>query len=170
MNVFLIGDINCGKSTIVDAFINEFKGNIRGFKTIRAKTDLDDFFGIYMLDICNPNQELSTKNKVGDCKEDKSLICYEDVFVTLSLNALSNYKEANLIIMDELGILENKCHEFQKKVYECLNSDINVLGVIKQRKSIFLDNIRNRSDVKIIDFSMFKNTDVLNILKEIFDS
>lgn len=168
MNVFLTGVINCGKSTTIDAFMYEYKGKMVGYKTIRYKTHLDDYHGIYLLDISYPHQKLSIDTKVGDCNKDQTLVCYKDVFEKLGEKALSNYKDADIVIMDELGTLENECYNFQKKVYECLDSDIDVLGVIKQRKSPFLDKIRNRKDVHIYNASMIDNRIILEELKDIF--
>ncbi|MCK5130051.1 MAG: hypothetical protein KAQ68_09370 [Clostridiales bacterium] len=168
MNVLLIGEINCGKSTIINAFLAEFEGSIVGYKTIREKTQLDDFFGIYLLDINNLDQKLNSDNKVGDCFEDKTLFCHKDVFERLGIKALKNHENTNLVIMDELGVLESKCNLFQSQVHQCLDSKVNVLGVIKPRNSPFLDSIRSRPDVKIIEVSKANNTEVLDTLKEIF--
>lgn len=168
MNVFLTGEINCGKTTIIDEFLSDYKGKIVGFKTVKEKTHLDDYYGIYMLNINDTNQKFTSVNKVGECNKDKSLICYKDVFEKLGINALKDYKSSDMIIMDELGVLENKCELFQQIVHMCLDSNVNMLGVIKQRNSSFLDNIRNRKDVNIIEVSKANNIAVLNTLKDLF--
>ena len=168
MNIFLTGKIDCGKSTLINRFIEDFKGSLAGYKTIRAKTDLDDFFGVYLLDINDASTILDKTNKAGDCFEDKSLICYENVFNTRGTKLLGNYHKSDLVIMDEVGVMERNCAAFLDKVIEVLNSDTNVLGVIKQKDLSFLNAIRERRDVRIIEVNGLNNDEVLQELKNLF--
>ncbi len=49
--------------------------------------------------------------------------------------------------MDELGFLEDNSNKFKEKVFEVLNSDKNVLAVIKEKKNKFLNEISNLGEV-----------------------
>lgn len=168
MNIFLTGKINCGKSTIINQFQDNYSGSICGYKTVRAKTCLDDFFGVYLLDIKDSDNSLDLENKVGDCFENKSLICYENIFNSLGVSILENYQHTSLVIMDEIGVLEKDCERFKKMIIECLDSHTSVLGVIKQKDSIFLNYIRARNDVLVIEVTPLNNQDVLKELIRIF--
>jgi nucleoside-triphosphatase len=48
--------------------------------------------------------------------------------------------------MDELGRFELKAFEFQKKVFEIMDSPKPVLAVVKDEHNEFLDKVRNRKD------------------------
>jgi len=168
MKIFLEGNINIGKSTIINTFLTEYKGKIAGFKTVREQTALDDFFGIYLLDINDKKCSLTIENRAGDCFEDKSLFCYKDVFNIYGVELLNNYIDSDLIIMDELGILEDDCDLFKDAVIRCLDSDKNILGVIKNKSSEFLDGVRNRKDVQIIKVTHENRDIVLSELRQIF--
>ncbi len=71
------------------------------------------------------------------------------VFNEIGVKLLTNIDNADIVIMDELGRFELTAYQFQQKVYEVLNSDKPVLGVIKDESNPFLDKIRNRKDVQI---------------------
>lgn len=150
MNIFLTGEINIGKTTIIQKFLETYSGSIGGFKTVRIDTDEDEFFGVYLLDIKSEGECFSKQNKVGDCFPDKSLISYEEVFETLGVEILTFVRYPSLIVMDELGKLEENAIKFQKKVHECLDSSTDVLGIIKKKHNDFLDSIRDRDDVTIL--------------------
>lgn len=168
MNIFLTGEINCGKSTLLNEFLSDYKGTIGGYKTLRINTDEDVFFGIYLLDINEPPIKLDSENRVGDCFPDKSLVRYEDVFNTLGVEILSDLDDCDLIVMDEVGILERDCEPFKQKIFDCLDSAIHVLGIIKKKDSPFLNEIRARQDVIIVEITGYNNNQVLNKLKKIF--
>jgi len=155
MNILLTGEINTGKSTIVNRYLQTYSGTVGGFRTIRIQTDDDAFFGVYILDINDKEKILSKKNKVGDCFADKSLVRYCEVFDTLGIKVMTFNNLPNLIVMDELGVIEKNSFCFQKKVHECLDSNIPVIGVIKNKQDPFLDSIRQRNDVKLINVDKY---------------
>ncbi len=168
MNVFLTGEINCGKSTLINGFLAEYKGRVSGYRTIRAKTHLDDFFGIYLLDINDSVQNMNAHNRVGDCFADRSLICFENVFNTIGVNLLDGYEESDIVIMDEIGALEKDCKLFTDKVFEVLDSETSVLGVIKQKDTPYLNKIRRLDDVKIIEVTGANNKEIAAELRKLF--
>ena len=168
MNVFLTGDKNSGKSTIIDDFLSKYQGAVTGIRTIREKTDLDSFFGIYIFDVNDKNKKFDVKNRVGECKPDKSLTCFCDKLATLTLSYLKDYKKSDIIVFDELGNLENDCIIFQKKVMECLSSDVPVLGVLKKVDLSFINKIRKRDDVRIIEVTQENRDTVLSELTHLY--
>ena len=168
MNVFLTGKINCGKTTLINKFLADYKGRVSGYRTIRAKTHLDDFFGIYLLDINESTENMNKKNRAGDCFEDRSLICFDNVFNTIGVKLLEGYSESDIVIMDEIGALEKDCTLFTDKVFEVLDSKTDVLGVIKQKDTPYLNKIRLRDDVKIIEVTGTNNDEIESELKYLF--
>ena len=80
------------------------------------------------------------------------------------LNDCLNSKP-DLIVMDELGVFENKAYLFQEKVLDCLNSQIPVIGVIKDKSSPFLDLLRKRDDAIFIRVTKENRNKMKGILK-----
>ncbi|MDP8215053.1 MAG: nucleoside-triphosphatase [Candidatus Euphemobacter frigidus] len=56
-----------------------------------------------------------------------------------------------LIVIDEIGNMEIISLRFQKAVIACLESPQPVLGVIKAGRGPFVDRIKSRPDVEIIE-------------------
>lgn len=166
MNIFLTGFKNAGKSTVINEFLKTYKGTVGGFRTVLKKTSIDDFCGIYMIDITQDDVPFGYDNRAGSCTPERKPIGYDKVFETVGVKSLSFSTMPNLIIMDELGVLENECENFKAKVIECLNSKADVLGVIKSKSSDFLDEIRARKDVIIIDVHNCDAKELLFKLKE----
>ena len=55
-----------------------------------------------------------------------------------------------LFVIDELGYLESACIPFQKAVEKLLDNS-HVLAVIRKQSTEFLDSIKSRADVLLID-------------------
>lgn len=151
MNILLTGDINAGKTTVIDKVLTQYTGDVCGFRTVREKTEYDDFYGVYLQDIRDAHSELQIYNRVGSCKPDRSLISYETIFETLGVKLLTFDRLPNLVVMDELGVLEENCSIFQQQVLHCLDADFDVIAAIKKRNSVFLNTIRERKDVIILE-------------------
>ena len=150
INIFLTGKIHVGKSTIINKLLADYSGSVGGFRTLPffQQGRLNGFYFVPLL------KELVPKELpfIGRCLEDDSWEGYHavfDHFGTRVLNACLQHP-AGLCIMDELGFFESNAEQFQKKVFEVLNSQIPVLGVIKQADNAFLNAIRIRGDVEII--------------------
>lgn len=151
MNILLTGDINAGKTTVIDQVLAQYWDDVRGFRTVREKTEFDDFYGVYLQDIRDTRGRLQIHSRVGSCKPDRSLTSYDTVFETLGVKLLSFDKLPNLVVMDELGVLEENCPLFQQKVSCCLDANFDVIAAIKKRNSLFLNIIRERNDVVILE-------------------
>ncbi|MBN2088181.1 hypothetical protein JW964_01130 [candidate division KSB1 bacterium] len=72
-----------------------------------------------------------------------------DVYGKLILTeALQNHQ---IIVMDELGFMEENAFIFQEMVIQCLDAETLVLGVMKPIRTDFFQKIRERSDVEVIE-------------------
>ena len=92
---------------------------------------------------------------------------FVETFDTKLVSILDNsLKKRNFIVLDELGFMENDIEPFTSKVYELLDSDKPVFGVLKDYNCNFLNNIRSRDDVIVIKITE-ENRDI--ILDRIID-
>ena len=84
--------------------------------------------------------------------EDRSLQCgpddraYPECFDTHGVETLAFDAPPDLVVMDELGIMEKEAHGFQKRVLEIMESDLNILCVIKNKSNPFLDQVKEKAD------------------------
>lgn len=151
MKVLLTGEIQVGKTTIINRLLQELQLTPSGFRTLRQIIAgkqvgfvMKDLTGIVPAD-CHP---LYIAKGGAQGYWEPVIDTFEDWGVKILQESLASPKD--LILMDELGHFESTAFTFQQKVQECLSSPIPVLGVIKQRSTPFLDHIRSRDDVHII--------------------
>lgn len=146
-NIFLTGEKQIGKSTIINRIIQDFSGKICGFKTLLEKNEHRQFY-FYSL-----NSNFRIDEKVYICKKSSNnkLEGISESFDKTGVEILRDCinSSQNIIIMDELGTFENDAYKFHEAVYECLNSKYPVVGVIKDKSSLFLDTIKKRKDVEV---------------------
>lgn len=166
MNILLSGERNSGKSKLINEFLKSCSRTSGGFKTVRIKTQIDDFSGIYLIDLSKPETALTAQNRAGTCTPSRQPISHEHIFETVGAKALSFIELPDLIIMDEIGVLESECTKFKQKILECLSSPADVLGVVKKKNSDFLNSIRAREDVLILNVNSNNHKQIMSLLKE----
>ncbi len=147
-NIFLTGEIQVGKSTIINGILENYHGRVGGFKTLPFRTGEGP--RVFVMRGVEPDCENNSPHYI--CRDDNGIpVPIVETFETYGVSLLRNGREANvdLLLMDELGVFESRAKTFQKEVLKCLSSPIPVLGVLKAKHSEFLDNIRSRNDVQI---------------------
>ena len=160
MFYFLSGDSGVGKTTAIRKTIKllDLRGPlvVGGFFT--WKGDCGDPC-VYMRPACsNESGEIyqvaawnEAKGKmVGDCS----------AFDEVGASILARSKDADLIIMDELGYLESDALVFRNAVSDVLGGDVPVLGVLRLGSVPWLDAIKRNSRVVSIDVNK-ENRDAL---------
>ena len=169
-NILIRGKPRSGKSTLIqklEALLKQKNKVIGGIITpeIREKSRLG--FGI--IDIMTGEKGiLSHINQHEGPKVSKYGVNLEDlnsIGVKGIKNALA--KNADVIIIDEIGKMELISKEFQTIVWEALNQQ-KVLGTIGQISHPFITKIYQRQDLKIIDLTIQNRETVLNDLKKLF--
>ncbi|WP_434510364.1 nucleoside-triphosphatase [Desulfitobacterium sp. AusDCA] len=164
MHIFLTGEIQIGKSTVIAktlALLNVIPG---GFKT---------YFG--------PDRGCSDKLLYMNSAAGSKLFKEENVIVRFSKGQppqvlaekfdtygteliRSARANSNLIVMDECGSLERDALVFQKEIMDTLEGSIPVFGVIKLASSGWTDRIRNHSKVKLITVTKENRDDLPQVL------
>lgn len=86
-----------------------------------------------------------------------------DVFDSFGSKILEQARErAKLIVMDEIGVMEQTAYNFQQQVLACLGARHPVLAVLKAKPNSFLAQLKARSDVRVIQINR-KNRNKLEI-------
>ncbi|NLC38339.1 MAG: hypothetical protein GX779_03595 [Clostridia bacterium] len=149
-NIFLTGEKQVGKSTLINRVLKNFSFRTYGFRTMpyfqqKALTG-------FLMESLRPAITYPKKPFISRKLEDGSWISYPQTFEEFGTSILLDCLESkpDLILMDELGFLENDAPLFQETVLKCLSSKLPVLGVIKAVSTPFLDAIRARDDLLIL--------------------
>ncbi len=147
MHVFLTGPKQVGKSTLLNAILASFSGKLGGFRTVRLHSYLP---GHYTVHLFSPHEEPKPT------EENLLFVCGKpgadtiDRFERLGCAALRSSVEADLLLMDELGPHETEAAGFQEAVWNAVEGEIPVLGVLQEADSAFLKKIARHPNVFLL--------------------
>ena len=164
-NLFLTGKIGVGKSTILKNALKEFDISIGGYITKRI---FDGYYRKYMVKSLYDSNEEYTIVRVDsrDNSKEGFISSFENGVVSILDKSL---KHRDLIVLDELGCAENNMNMFTSKVFQLLNSNKIVFGVLKDNNCKFLNDIKSRDDVVIIEITEenrdYISKEIIHILK-----
>lgn len=160
-HLFITGDRGSGKSYLLNSILNQTKD----------ATYMSDFFNFnYLLSRRTDTPEVVIKsNLIDDGKEyvigrprtltpvspkkGNNMTIVEDGFINCACPAIMKHlmtSDDSVFVIDELGYLESSCGEFQEHIRTLLDNS-RVLAVIRKQSTEFLDSIKSRSDVLLID-------------------
>lgn len=160
-HLFITGERGSGKSYLLNSILNQMK----------ETTDMSDFFNFnYLLSRRTDTPEVVIKsNLIDDGKEyvigrprtltpvspkkGNNMTIVEDGFINCACPAIMKHlmtSADSIFVIDELGYLESSCGEFQEHIRTLLDNS-RVLAIIRKQSTEFLDSIKSRADVLLID-------------------
>lgn len=157
-NLFLTGKINIGKTTVLNSIrkkLNISDDKIGGFLT-KAFLDNGKIKGFY-IEAINYNLQIPKFQEriIGYIPDELKWVGVTETFENFGIEILNYCLKSSfeLIIMDELGFFESKAYIFQQKIHEIIESEKKVLGIIKPQQTTFMNSIRRRKDVTIVEIT-----------------
>lgn len=150
MHIFLTGEIQVGKSTVISKMLSLLNIVPGGFKTyFGPDRELPDKL-LYMNHAAE-QKIYNEENAVVRFKKDCSPKVYTEKFNTYGVEIIrSSRGRSKLIVMDECGSLERDAFLFQKEILDTLDEAIPVCGVVKLASSGWTEQIRNHPKVNLI--------------------
>jgi len=165
MHVFLTGEIQQGKSTIINRLLKATGIAPDGFKTVSGPVSADGSSDVHMIP-ADGGGALKAENIVFHRRGHHGrggVEVYDNVFDTLGVSLLKSNGRP-LIVMDELGTKEIGAKKFQNAVLTCLDGEIPILGVVQKRKSEFLDQVRRHPSVRMIEVDVQNREEIFEQL------
>lgn len=165
-HIFLTGQIQIGKSTVLNKTLSALGVPYDGFRT---------YFGI---DRRSPNRclYLSSAHDAACYDEDHVIVRFQngcpaeihtDIFDHEGADYIIHAKEhAALIVMDECGSLERNALHFQQTILNALLCDTPILGVIKLDAVGWVDQLRYHPNVELITVDKSNRDDLPPYLAE----
>ena len=160
MHIFLTGDVQVGKSTVINKVLDLLNVPYKGFKTYGAEYKKDGSSVVYI----SPAENLEDKTIVayrggaGHTKMEVNKDAFEVKGVKILKDSLNS--DCNLILMDEIGFMESHFEGFKDAIRDVLNSDKNILGVVRNKDTDFLNEVRNHVSVKVVVVNMDNRDDL----------
>lgn len=159
-HLFLTGEVQVGKSTILRRFLDAanlppeqlggFQSAVRLLPDQRSRVYLvspggqDELSDANCIMTRQPNLQKKTQGKRVFPE------IYPEIFEKRGMELLQIKDIHRLILMDELGFAEREAPAFRKRVLEVLDGDIPVLGVLKQWPYEFLEQVAQHPAVTVI--------------------
>ena len=134
-HLLICGERGVGKSTLIRRLLEHSTREVGGFVTKRLPVaDENGFFPIYLYPTSQSEGERcnETANLVGTC-DSRSSIRHPEVFDGLGAQLIKSAPSGGIILMDELGFLENDAKVFQSAVLCALDGDTPVLAAVKPK-------------------------------------
>lgn len=141
-----------GKSTLIRRLLAESTLPVGGFVTRRLpQADGDGMFPIYLHAAALPPEErpYGPEHLVGTCDSRRS-VRYPEAFDQLGPPLLTS---GGLLVMDELGFLENDAYRFQAAVLAALDGPVPVLAAIKPKETDFLRRVRQHPHGEVFNIT-----------------
>ena len=163
MNIFLFGGKGVGKSFAIDRALESLGLPASGFRTFfRGDRSLPD----RRLIITNvkTSEELTAVSFFENTPDVNT-----EAFDFFGAAALAYYDDTAFILMDELGLFESGACAFRAAVFSSLDSQVPVLGVVRENAHFWLDALRSRPDTLLLQIT-YENRDRIpdEILKNLF--
>lgn len=163
-NILFTGPPGCGKSTLIEKIVNEIERPSTGFFTCEMREKGHRVgFSINTLDGKQgvlAHQSIRSKYRVG-----KYGVNLEDID-HIAVPSMIPANEEMMVIIDEIGKMECFSPLFRETVIRILDSKHSVIGSIPLRGGLFIERIKKRKDIMLIQVSE-KNRDTL--VKELLE-
>lgn len=167
-HIVIAGERHVGKTSLVRKLIDGCSVPIYGFETRTTDYGPDGYHGIYMYAAGSTDDKHTRENHVGDCNRKDRRINL-DVFDRLGVRLLEA-KPDGIIVMDELGFMEEGSKYFCDRVLELLDGDIPVIATAKcDHFGGFLDKVRNHGNVLLYTLTEENRDEVYAELRPIVE-
>ena len=163
--LFLTGRPGVGKTTLLLRVLEGIKARAGGFYTQEVREG-GKRIGFRIRSLSGEEGTLARKGLRSPCRVGSYGVDVETL-EKIGVRALRNaMAEAELIVVDEVAAMELCSERFREAVVEALNSGKPVLGVLQRKAHPFLDEIRSRPDVRVLEVTEGNREEVLEEVRD----
>jgi len=163
VHVFLTGEIQTGKSTVIRRYL-EKHGDLRlgGFRTVwnargAEKDSVHIVPAAYDVTLCDENRILS-RCRTGERYEVRVFL---ETFEREGVRLLRESAGCGLYIMDEVGVREDGAPTFASEILDVLASSAPILGVVRAKPGMLTDAVRTHPGTTLITVTAENRESVL---------
>lgn len=153
MHIFLTGDMQVGKSTIIKKTLAALKlRDIGGFRSVSVPDLPDGAMSVYLIPVGEKDPVVNDWNRVGIRKGcGRGIGKFPEAFERAGVQALKGAEGMPLILMDEVGRMESAAARFSERILALLDGSTPILGVVQKIADTPLTNaIRQHPNVRVL--------------------
>lgn len=157
MHIFLKGDEGIGKSALLSKVLEMAGVPYCGLKSVAVTAEEDGVSRcrLYLVPAAEKSPKLEEANLAAVMEEGKAVLVNDEVFNTVGAGLLSASEGVGLVLLDEVGSLEENARMYTEAVLGLLDrTDITVIGAVRDDADTALANaIRSHRNVKTFRIS-----------------
>lgn len=141
MNIIVCGCSGSGKTTAIKRILAGVQEPIYGFWTEKLAEDpLTGSAPVYIHG-CGEQLSFAPDHQIGSCK-DRCAEKHPEVFDNVGVALLRGIPEGSLVLLDEVGVMEEAARSFTARLFELLDGNYRVIAAVRDRSTELLDAIR----------------------------
>ncbi|MCR5795130.1 MAG: hypothetical protein K6G61_07290, partial [Solobacterium sp.] len=157
-HIVLQGKSGAGKSTLIRKLVKEMHCTAGGYLTravLNRETGYREIFlypASYIYDTDDQDMAARVNGKLCGITMNGVKEVYPEVFDTYGTQLIHAASKKELVIMDEIGFMEEKAGQFKKAVLSAFDGKIPVLAAIKSKdiSTPFLEAVRSHENVQLV--------------------
>lgn len=165
-HLFLTGEKKVGKSTAIKKFLHTVQPDFSGYQT--QPVMINDRVRGYALHSFEAMDDEENDVIISVRAGARRNIPVEGIFDTIGVKIIeaSLASSAILVLIDELGKLEDGSHLFQDAVSKLLDSEHKILGVLQKKESKMSEMLNERDDCEIIEITEANRDDAADLIQQ----
>ena len=164
MHVFLTGQIQVGKSTIIRKWLVAHPHlKVGGFLTVWNGDRREPDTSLHIVP-ADGTVRTTRENMIKSFRWEtngRRVTDYPEVYDAVGPVILERSRGCDVIIMDEIGPGENEALAFHRAVLNTLNGDVPVLGVVRALPGVLTDAVRAHEMVRTVTVTVENREAVL---------
>lgn len=142
MNIIICGCSGSGKTTAIKRILAGTQEPIYGFWTEKLAVNPETGSAPVYIHGCCEQLSFAADHQIGTCAN-RCAGKHPEVFDTTGVALLRDIPQGSLVLMDEIGVMEDAAKRFTARVFELLDGDYRVIVAVRDRATPLLDAIRN---------------------------
>ena len=162
-HIFLTGEKQVGKSTLVSAVLSSVGLKYGGLRSISVFDEKNDR-NVYLVPANGGDDEPTAL--AGVCSNRHITERYPEVFDDVGCRLLDFDEDTRLVVIDEIGSMERGARRYSDRIMSLLDrTDIRILGVLqKKTDSDLAQAIRKHPNVRMIEVTEENRDDLVPVI------
>jgi nucleoside-triphosphatase THEP1 len=147
-NILLTGSPRCGKSTLIEKLVQRLEGSMTGFFT-REIREGGRRVGFSITTLDGKEGELAHTRIPGRIRVGRYGVNLVDID-QIAVPSMIPFTADDWVVIDEIGKMECYSARFRETLIRVLDADNRLIGSIALKGTPFIEDIKRRSDVRLI--------------------